>query len=393
LAGHAVLVVEDHAFQRRTALKLLRGLGVGTLSEAADGNAALDLLASSAPPDVIICDLEMPGMDGVEFIRHVAERGLASAVVIASGLDRRVLNAVQSVSEGYGLQVLGAIEKPLTARRLGELLAAYRPPHPRNGGEPSPAVSAGRLAEALERDELSAAYEPIADLANGCIGAAQVLARWPAPIPATADVAALLDAEHLTEAFVDHLLVRLCAQLDALDRAGLAIDLWMAIPDAALADVALAGRLADRVRANGGDPRRIVWTFGPRALRPDAPAALHVLTRLRVLGFGLCLDDFGSGAQPADRLERVPLTAVRLAAHLLGEAHGDPARVSAQQDAVDAAQGLGLALVGDGCASAADFELLLELGCAHAQGPCIAEPMAAAQLPEWAAGWSPPAEE
>ena len=77
---------------------------------------------------MIVCDLEMPGMDGVEFIRRVAERGLASAVVIASGLDRRVLSAVQSVSEGYGLQVLGAVEKPLTARRLGELLAAYRPP-------------------------------------------------------------------------------------------------------------------------------------------------------------------------------------------------------------------------------------------------------------------------
>ena len=69
----------------------------------------------------------MPGMDGVEFIRHVAEGELAGAVIIASGLDAKVIQAVRSVSEGYGLQVLGAVEKPLTARRLGELLAAYRP--------------------------------------------------------------------------------------------------------------------------------------------------------------------------------------------------------------------------------------------------------------------------
>ena len=77
---------------------------------------ALALLETSAAPDVIVCDIDMPGMDGVEFIRHVAERRLASAVAIASGLDRRVLETVRAASEGYGLQVLGAVEKPLTAR-------------------------------------------------------------------------------------------------------------------------------------------------------------------------------------------------------------------------------------------------------------------------------------
>jgi DNA-binding SARP family transcriptional activator len=112
---YAVLVVEDHDFQRRIALMLLRGLGVGTLSEAADGIAALDLLERSAAPDVIVCDIDMPGMDGVEFIRHVAQRRLASAVAIASALDPRLLDTIRAVSEGYGVQVLGAISKPLTA--------------------------------------------------------------------------------------------------------------------------------------------------------------------------------------------------------------------------------------------------------------------------------------
>jgi DNA-binding SARP family transcriptional activator len=99
VASLAVLVVEDHDFQRRTALALLRRLGVGTVLEAGDGHAALDLLAKVAPPDVIVCDIDMPGMDGVEFIRHVARRGLASAVAIASGLDRSMLETVRAVGE------------------------------------------------------------------------------------------------------------------------------------------------------------------------------------------------------------------------------------------------------------------------------------------------------
>src|SRR3954447_2386144 len=131
VGAYSVLVVEDHDFQRRTALTLLRGLGVGALAEAADGAAALALLETSPAPDIIVCDIDMPGMDGVEFIRHVAERRLASAVAIASGLDARPLETVRTVSEGYGPAVLAAIAKPLTAAALARLLAAYRPPPPR----------------------------------------------------------------------------------------------------------------------------------------------------------------------------------------------------------------------------------------------------------------------
>ena len=147
------------------------------------------------------------------------------------------------------------------------------------------------------------------------------------------------------------------------------------------------------MRAGGADPRRIVWAFGARTLRRDERAALPVLARLRVLGFGLCLDDFGTLAEPATDLDRVPLTALRLAGHLVGDAGGDAAGGAALQDAVDAAHALDLPLVGAGCATAADFELLLELGCAHAQGAFVSDPMAAAQLPGWAARWSPPGED
>ena len=150
LAEYSVLVVEDHDFQRRTAVQLLRGLGVGTIAEAGDGRAALDAIARSGPPDVIVCDLEMPGMDGVEFIRHIAERDLASAVIISSAMEPKVVHAVEALAEAYGLQLLGAIEKPLTARRLAELLAAHRrDPAARAGDEQRAAVSAADIADAL----------------------------------------------------------------------------------------------------------------------------------------------------------------------------------------------------------------------------------------------------
>ena len=339
---------------------------------------------------MIVCDLDMPGMDGVEFIRRVAQRGLASAVAIASGLDRRVLDAVGSVGRGYGLQVLGAVEKPLTARRLRELLEAYRPPRRRAAGD-RPAPSEQALDEALAQDRIDAVVQPIVDLASGRVSAVQLHARWqqPGAPPLGQDVFEhLLEDEPLAARFVDRLVELLCAALGELDRGPDPIDAWLSLPTAALADLTLADRLVERVRGCDGDPRRIVCALGARALQRDG--ALHVLARLRVMGFGLCLDDVGGDHATAQQLERVPFTAVRLAEHVVCGAHDDPARVAMLQDAIDAARGLDLPVVGGGCATAEDFELLLELGCDFGQGELIGGPMQAARLADWAQSFTPP---
>ena len=199
-AAYAVLVVEDHDFQRRTALMLLRRLGVVTLLEASDGAAALSLLERVSPPDVIICDLDMPGMDGVAFIRHVARRGLASAVAIVSGLDRVLVETVRAVAEGYGLQVIGAVEAPLTIRMLTQLLAAYQSSAvPLAQG--TLRLSAGEIADGLAEDRIIADLQPIADLSAGRITAAEVVPRWRdlAGAVHAASFAAALEVPEITE--------------------------------------------------------------------------------------------------------------------------------------------------------------------------------------------------
>ena len=107
ISALSVMVVEDHGFQRRMALRLLENLGVAGVSDAADGRSALQLLSSrDEPPDVVMVDLDMPGMDGIEFIGHVAQRRLARAVLVVSALDPALLNTVQTMARAYGLRVL-----------------------------------------------------------------------------------------------------------------------------------------------------------------------------------------------------------------------------------------------------------------------------------------------
>ena len=78
------------------------------------------------PPDMIALDLGMPGMDGVELLRFLAEEKCLSPVLIISGFDRRVLESAFRLGEALGLHMVGPLEKPARAEELEELLNVTR---------------------------------------------------------------------------------------------------------------------------------------------------------------------------------------------------------------------------------------------------------------------------
>src|SRR5215470_4005286 len=102
-----VLVAEDHDLQRRLAVGVLKRLGTERVIEARHGGDALTALRSAKDNvDVVLCDLDMPGMDGVEFIRRVAEERLAPANVIVSALEASIVDSVERMSRAHGHVVL-----------------------------------------------------------------------------------------------------------------------------------------------------------------------------------------------------------------------------------------------------------------------------------------------
>jgi EAL domain-containing protein (putative c-di-GMP-specific phosphodiesterase class I) len=390
-AAYSVLVVEDHDFQRRAAVRILQGLGIDAVWEADDGRAALEVIARSGPPDVIVCDLEMPGMDGVEFIRQIAERDLAGAVIVLSAMEPGVLSAVEALAEGYGLRMLGTIAKPPTARRLGELLAHYQPDRVVGRGDQRSSLSAANVVAALEAGRIVARYRPLVDLASGAMSGASAIAGWDDAALGWIGpevIAAVIEGP-LVDRFNEHMLGVVCRDAVAFAGTTLDIDVTLRLAGNAFADTGLADRFAEIARSGAADPRRIVCAIGGRSLRRDAQG-LAALTRLRLKGFGLSVEDYGTGMIGAGALERLPLTSIKLSASLVSGAAADPQRAALLEEALERGRDRGLAVAAAGCDSAADFDLLLELGCDYAEGAFIAGPMAAADLAPWAAVWTPP---
>lgn len=387
----SVLVVEDHDFQRRTLLRLLTGLGVRSLAEAADGAAALKLLAESPQPDVIICDIDMPGMDGVQFISRVAERGLASAVVIASGLDSKVVAAVKAIGESHGIQLLGAVEKPLTGRRVAELLGSYRrpPAGATSGAELS--VTTAEVVSALSEGGITTLFAPVVDLTECRVSGAEAAGRWAHPTKGPVGPETflpVLSSDGLLP-YVEAVLEDACAVVRRCAEAGLRMGIGVDVPPRILGDHTLADRLTEAVRKGGVDPGDVTCEVAAHLLSDAPPAALDVMTRLRVKGFGLALDGFGTRRPPTARLAQIPCTLVKIDGNLVGGAASGPPR-ELLEETLDVAQSLDIPVLADGCENEADFDLAVELGFRYAQGGFLGGSLTADGLVELAGSWKPP---
>ena len=390
-ADYSVVVVEDHDFQRRTVVQLLRGLGVGTVTDAANGVDALRVLEGAPIPDIVICDIDMPGMDGVEFVTRVAESNLACSIVIASGLDSDVLRAVESIGQSHGLHVLAALPKPLTARRLGEVLRQYTRLNREHPDDPErTALSTDELRGALDAGELRARFESRIDLATGAFSSAEASGRWvrPGGAPLASSVfVPTLARGGLLLAFLESLVADASDLLDEVGHAGLDVNAPVRVAldvSPLLADASLADRLGQMVVQRGQDPHRFVCQLDEEALARAPATALAVLTRLRVKGFGLSMSHCGIGPSWTNQLGRVPLTELKLERPLVTAATSEPKRFRVLEAAVASARDAGLPVVADGCDSQADFDMLLALGCSEAQGRCVAEPLDAAAVVAWA---------
>lgn len=117
-----VLIVDDDAFMIDVVTSILQKLNIDSPLKANDGATALERLEGTTV-DVIICDLNMPGMDGMEFLRHLAGHESHPELILFSGEDKNVLKTAEQLGRAHGLRILGTIQKPVKSEPLEALLA------------------------------------------------------------------------------------------------------------------------------------------------------------------------------------------------------------------------------------------------------------------------------
>jgi EAL domain-containing protein (putative c-di-GMP-specific phosphodiesterase class I) len=385
--GLRFLVVEDHAFQRAVLVQLLQSLGAQAVHVASDGAAALLVLRDPAlPVDVVITDIWMPGMDGMEFVRNLSESGFRVAVVLASAVPADVLAAIANMARAYRVNLLGVIGKPATAAKLTPLLELHRSGAAAGAPDAASRFALDEIAEAWSAGEFEPWYEPELDVRSGDLRGLHASARWRRPTGQVLEPAEFLPsmrARGLLEDFAALLLHRAAARCRdwRLQRVGATVSVPLLFDS--WSDVTLATRIAEVARDEGLDPAAMVLCVRHAALREMTPALLENLARLRVAGFKLALDQLDVDDVDIDELARLPFTHMRIGGDLVGESDRDEegrARLSA---ALHLAKALQVQPMAEGVRSRAQWTLLREAGCWCAQGPLLGPAIEPHSVLDW----------
>ncbi|HET8555591.1 MAG TPA: EAL domain-containing response regulator [Rhodanobacteraceae bacterium] len=386
----SVLVVEDHDFQRHVALRLAKQLGVGTTLEAADGRSALTVLGEQQQTaDVILVDLDLPHMDGIEFIGRVARDGLANAVIVLTALDPALLNTVRIMARASGMRVLGTVEKPLTRAKLTEALDLYFTSDPMDDEDLHPDIDEGLLAEALANDAFEAWFQPQVAIDSGFVTGTEALARWNLDGRQISPTRFILELERrdLIYALTESILGQACAWQKRWHDQGIHVDMSVNVSMHNLDDTTVADRYQAIAQSAGVDPRGITLEITESAMMKESTKVLNVLARLRLKGFGLAVDDFGTGWSSLSQLAQLPVTELKIDRGFINNAAKDARSRAVVETSIELGHKLSLTTVAEGVGNVEEWQMLAELGCTRAQGELISMAVPGAQLPAAIEKW------
>lgn len=401
-----LLIIDDDPAIGQTICLIARRAGLEAM--ATDCPDAFFEALGTFDPTHIALDLVMPRMDGVELMVQLARRRCQARIIITSGLGSRVLDAAGRTASENGLVIAGILSKPFAPAALRELLESAAGEVKDAGQKPTPAlehVSEAELREGIEKGQVYPVYQPKIDCRSGCLAGFEALARWSHPsrgavmpdqfIP-LAEQAGLID--ELTHVMLDAALPWFAAQYADSD-VTLAINLSARTASRAAADgfgdgsdssVGFFGRVEPLCQTVGLSPERLIFELTETSAMEDPVASLSLLTRLRMKGFQLSLDDFGTGFSSMLQLVRLPFSEIKVDRSFVMTAARSQESRTVIRSVVDLGRSLGLKSTAEGVEDSQTLGFLNEIGCDLAQGYFIARPMPAEQAAAWAQARSKP---
>ncbi|HQW65566.1 MAG TPA: EAL domain-containing response regulator [Gemmatimonadales bacterium] len=386
-----ILVVDDEPFALRLVTHQLGRMGFSDVVAHERATDALAMLQSDAhAADVILLDLQMPEMDGVEFVRHLASLRFPGGLILLSAEDERIIETVRKLAQAHSLDVLGALHKPVTSEQLQRLLGGAAKTPMRTPRTEAKRYSPVRLMQAIAGGELRNVYQPKVELGTGRVAGVETLVRWQHPedgLIGPDQFIPLAEEYHLIDDLTRTMLVKALAQARAWAESGLDLHIGVNVSMDNLGALDFPDFVARALATAGVRPEMLVLEVTESRLMINTLAALDILTRLRLKHIGLSIDDFGTGHSSLAQLRDIPFDELKLDKGFVHGALHDAANRTILEANLGMAHQLGIRTVAEGVEDREDWDLLKRLGCQLAQGYFVARPMVGADLPGWMVEW------
>jgi EAL domain-containing protein (putative c-di-GMP-specific phosphodiesterase class I)/FixJ family two-component response regulator len=386
-----ILVLDDDPFVLKLFPLFLAKLG---FTEVAVSNSGLNALTwvniNNSSSNLIFLDLNMPDMDGIEFVRKLVDHNYAGSLILVSAEDERILQMAEKLVQAHHINILGHLRKPITVNDLSHIVRKW------SSSDEKRHIArikrgADELRVAITCSELINYYQPKVAVATGEVVGVETLVRWQHPeegIIYPDEFISIAEQHGLIDDLTHLVLIKAMDQTKVWQQEGINLRVAINISMANLSSVKFVDLITDAVLVAGIAPQDILLEITESVLMLDQRAPLEVLTRLRMKRFRLSIDDFGTGHSSMKQLRDISFDELKIDQSFVHGAWKDETIRAMFDASLQLGKQLGMKIVAEGVEDLADWDMVCSSGCDIAQGYFIAHPMPAAELPNWVKSWN-----
>jgi EAL domain-containing protein (putative c-di-GMP-specific phosphodiesterase class I)/ActR/RegA family two-component response regulator len=373
-----VLVVDDERVQRLIVGGIAARAGLA-VAEAESVQQARGLLADQHF-NVVVLDLSLREGDGIELLRVLYESGSDPVLIFMSGFDERVREAAARLASALGLRVAGTLAKPIDRNRLMAMLGDLPQREVQSAATPSTPVTPQALEAAIESGDLFCLYQPKLRLADRRIIGVEVLARWRTKageiIPPNLFIP-VAEEHGLIGKLTWCILEQAAAALEAMLWINPELTMAVNFSPSSLIDLDIPAQIVALLERYAIPAEAVVVEVTESAVMAEFVTAAEILTRLRIRGVKVSIDDFGTGHSSLLSLLRLPFNELKIDQSFVRGLRHDPEMPKLVRAVLRMCQELGLTVVAEGVETEEIAEILQELGCTVVQGYLFGRPMSA----------------
>lgn len=387
----SALIVDDSKFILESLTALLHHIGIPSVETAINGADAL-LMVETNPEkyNLILCDLNMPGLDGVALLRWFALSKYQGGIIIISGVDKKIIQTAERVGRANQLNILGALEKPVQQEDVQSLLEHFLqtdfiPVAPQQRKK----ISEKDLRHAISHDEITLYYQPQIEISNGKVHGVESLVRWQHPqfgLISPGDFIPFAEKHGLINELTYSIIDKAFAQLRQWEGqfdGSLSIN----ISCETLRVLDFPEMVCRAAEKHDISLTKVIFEVTESRLINDLASSLEVLSRLCLKGARLSIDDFGTGYSSLEQLKMIPFEELKIDRVFVHNSSGDKESEAILKSSIELAKSLGLKVVAEGIENQEDWNMAALFGCHYAQGYFLHRPMDAQKFLEWLGDW------
>lgn len=368
------LVIDDHPLQviRLRQILVCQNVNVLTAECVFDALELVDCMKI----DLVFCDLQMPGQDGIDMLEALNQRSFNGKVVLVSAMELAIVASVRAMCEGYSFEVLGKLLKPYNKHQVSKLLSQTMSKTSKViNSSPQIEIEDQEFLFALGEGRIKNYYQPLIDASTGRTVGFEALARWCHPIHGVLSPYHFLPIVSRCSLYAELFDAVLNNALFDIKERGLKQKISLNVSHENLTEPCFFSYFFSRCNQHDVCPRQFIIEITERDTYNMSEVLYKNLLKLRMRGVTISIDDFGTGTSSLDKLARLPFNELKIDRSFIHGMLEDDKKLKIVLAICALAKNLNLSVVAEGIEDEMTFNAVKKYNIDILQGYYFSKPM------------------